>query len=441
MRFDLSSHKARIAFAATASSALVLAGLFAAIVLVARRVAVGQWHSSMRLALSAVSREPDAHFDMVEFRESHPELSISIYDLQGTLLQYQGPVLSPFVKGLQILGHRIHYGIQAKGELLVAGAGWRTTEDGLERLAVVLAVLWLPLSLLVGASTWLAAKSIFDPLVRLNQQAATISGRNLGERLATIDRGEFGEFAGQLNLMLDRIQQTAIREEQFASDAAHELRTPLSILRTRIETTLLRPRSPEDYAASSENMLLEIDRLTRIVESLLETARGGQGEIHVTDLEGGLLEASDRWSERFDSAGVQLEVRALPIQVQMPQDELTVIIDNLLDNALRFAPVGSTVRMETLPSADRVSIVVQDSGTGIPTEMRESVFERFVRVEDDRNRNSGGAGIGLSVCRKIVASRSGTIRAEPVEAGGTRMVVELPVWEGEMHSSRTDLQH
>jgi signal transduction histidine kinase len=188
-------------------------------------------------------------------------------------------------------------------------------------------------------------------------------------------------------------------------------------------------------------MLLEIDRLTRIVESLLETARGGQGDIHVTDLEGGLLEASDRWSERFDSAGVQLEVRALPIQVQMPQDELTVIIDNLLDNALRFAPVGSTVRMETVPSMDRVSIVVQDSGTGIPSEMRESVFERFVRVEDDRNRNSGGAGIGLSVCRKIVASRSGTIRAEHVDAGGTRMVVELPVWEGEMHSSRSDLQH
>ena len=405
----------------------------------------------MHLALSAISREPDAHFDMVEFRESHPELSISIYDLRGNLLRYQGPVLSPMVMGFQILDHRIHYGIESKGEYLVAGASWRTTEDGLERLAVVLSLLWLPLSLLVGASTWLAAKSIFDPLVRLNQQAATISGRNLSERLATIDRGEFGEFAAQLNLMLDRIQQTAIREEQFASDAAHELRTPLSILRTRIETTLLRPRSPEDYAASSQKMLLEIDRLTRIVESLLETARGGQGETQFTDLKDALADASEPWKDRFEAADVQLKVCLLPVTVQMPHDEVTVIVNNLLDNALRFAPTGSTVRLETIVWDDKVAIVVQDSGTGIPSAMRESVFERFVRVDDDRNRNSGGAGIGLSVCRKIVASRSGTIRAESMEGGGTRMVVELPVWpgeglasasmEGESRSPRRDLQH
>jgi two-component system, OmpR family, sensor kinase len=405
----------------------MLACLFAAIVFVARRVALGQWHSTMRSALEGIAHERGKHFDLVEFREAHPELSISVYDLQGSLIRYQGPVLSPLVEGFQVSNHRMHYGQLIKSEWIIVGGSWRSTEEGLERLTIVLAILWLPLSLLVGATTWLAAKSIFDPLVRLNQQATAISGTNLSQRLATGDRGEFGEFARQLNLMLDRIQQTAVREEQFASDAAHELRTPLSILRTRIETTLLRPRTPEEYENSSQKMLLEIDRLTRIVESLLETARGEQRALQVVELEEILKGAAERWQERFDSARVDLVVQIVPIRASIPPDELNVVFDNLLDNALRFSPPHSIVLFQASEVDNWAVLAIQDSGTGIPSEMRESVFERFVRVDDDRNRNSGGAGIGLSVCRKIVHSRHGEIHAEAVPGGGTRMVVRLPL--------------
>ena len=272
-------------------------------------------------------------------------------------------------------------------------------------------------------STWYTANAIFDPLIRLSAQARAISGSNLNERLATDDQAEFGDFARQLNAMLDRIEQTAHREEQFAADAAHELRTPLSILRTRIETTLLRPRQPEEYAATSALLLDEIDRLTKIVEALLETARGQLTRPPNLRLDPLVEEVCDRWRTN----GTAITTHTTPVTAAIMPEELSIVLDNLLENAVRYAPSGSEVAVKLAAEGDFARLAVRDAGPGIPEEDREAVFDRFVRLDPHRNRTSGGAGIGLSVCRKIVASRQGHIEAISVEPQGAEIIVRLPL--------------
>jgi len=417
------SHKARLALVASGTSALVLAFLFAAIVLVAREVALRRWQSDMRTALHAIAIEPDAHFDTTEFREAHPDLSITIYDRKENLIRFAGPILSPAVDGFKKIDDQLHLGQLVKGERIVAGANWHQTEEGLRRLALVLTILWAPLALLVGGATWYTANAIFDPLIRLSAQAQTISGSNLNQRLATDDQAEFGDFARQLNAMLDRIEQTAKREEQFAADAAHELRTPLSILRTRIETTLLRPRQPEEYAATSTLLLDEIDRLTKIVESLLETARGQSTRPPNLRLAPIVEEVCARWR----TTGTSIATHTARVSAAITPEELSIVLDNLLENAQRYAPADSEIVVILAAEGDFARLAVRDAGPGIPEPDREAVFDRFVRLDPHRNRSSGGAGIGLSVCQKIVASRQGHIEANSVEPQGTEIIVRLPL--------------
>lgn len=423
------SHKNRLAVVSSLTSAVILAAVFLGVIVFAHRQAMSR--KTRELALSvAISNEYDPVFDVKEYREAYSEFSVSVFDFAGKRLVQSGPITgdSALKKGQsRRLGDALMYGTVFRGQKIVVSTSLRDLDHSLRQLEVILLVLWIPLSLLVGIATWIAAQSVFRPLERLNQQAAKIGDTDFSRRLATPDQAEFGRFTAQLNAMLDRMEATLKREEQFASDAAHELRTPITILRTRIETMLLRPRKPNEYEQASRQMLGEIDRLTAIVEALLKSARSPELPLPSIPLEPIVREVTARWKERFGYLDIRLEVKAEDIWAKIGDSEITVVLDNLLDNASRFAPPGSEVLVALSEGDVDGELSVQDAGPGIQPELANAVFDRFVRGDDSRNRSSGGSGIGLSVCRKIMQARGGRIYFDSDVTSGARFVARFPL--------------
>lgn len=415
------SHKARLAAISTAVVAALLAAVFLAVVTLARRTTFREERDKMREAFQAVARLELPQFSMASLAEAGPGLSARVYDRQGRLIAFRGPMPAlpdaPFVGFVERPGWLIL--VEHAGEERVALAeSTADVEAGLSELTLVLAALWLPLSLLVGGATWLAAQSVFRPLTRLADGAAAIE--DFSQRLSTPDEAEFGAFADGLNRMLARIEESAMRGERFAADAAHELRTPLAVLRTQVETTLLRPRTEGEYVVSHEALLVELERLSAVVEALLRSARAPAGDAAPLDLEPLVRAAGVR------SVLSNLRMDLAPAQARALPEEVSVVVDNLLDNARRFAPEGTEILLSLAASEEGAKLRVVDHGPGIAPEHAPHVFERFYRADEDRGRASGGAGIGLAVCRRFVATRGGSIGVEETPGGGATFVVRWP---------------
>ena len=420
------NHRGRLALISAAAAGTILALLFSAIVFFSRRDVLTDKRAELGAVMRSFTAPNDARFDLPEFHGAHPELAASVFEKDGTRVGSEGRRPPDRIQGYRVHENRLELGTRFGGQDVTIALDLRDAERGLDRLTVALIALWLPLTLLVGGVTWAAAQSVFRPLERLSAQALAMSGTNLAERLDTLDRAEFGAFAQSLNQMLDRIEETVRRGERFSMDAAHELRTPLAILRTRLETALIQPRLPEQYVATIGRSIEEIDRLTGITESLLRTARGSLDVASSIDLQLLVVEAEARWNDRFTARDVRLQTIAAPARAAILPDELRIVIDNLLDNALRYAPPGSQVSLTLEEEDGATALAVHDEGPGVSPELGERIFDRFVRADEGRNRASGGAGIGLSVCRQIVEGRGGSMTLVERPPRGVSIGCRLP---------------
>ncbi len=414
------SHPARLAVVSTAATGLVLAALFAGIVAFARANADRERRAELATALAGLVAPGDGAFDLAEFREAHPEMAAAVAPALP-----KAPDAPP---AFQTKDHRLELRARTRGRDVAVSLDLRPAERRTSELAAILAALWLPLTLVVGGATWAAAQSVFRPLERLSAQALAMSGADLSARLVTPDRAEFGAFARDLNRMLDRIESTVRRGERFSADAAHEFRTPLALLRTRLETALLRPRAPEEYETAIRRSLAEIDRLAAITEALLRSARGEPeaSPPAPTPLAPLVAEAVERWRDRFAATGVRLVADAAPLASPLLPDEARVLLDNLLDNALRYAPAGSRAVVLVEEAGGGVRLAVRDEGPGVPPELGDAIFDRFVRADEGRDRASGGAGIGLAVCRSLVASRGGRMALSSRPGAPTEIGAHFP---------------
>ena len=424
------NHRTRLALVSAGSTGLLLIALFAAVLLFARRDLLNDKRTELGALMQSFTPPSDPAFDLAEFHGAHPELSASLFDRRGARLGGVGRTPPPHLLGFRETGGTLVLGRTFRGQDVAIALDLAEAERGLSRLALALLALWPPLTLLVGAVTWATAHSVFRPLGRLSAQALAMSGKDLSERLRTPDRAEFGAFARDLNLLLERVEETVRRGERFSADAAHELRTPLARLRTRLETTLLKPRSTGEYETTVRRSVEEIGRLTATTEALLRSARGESERASAVPLTPLVGETLDRWREPFAARGVRLE-SSLPGEGRGPTaailpDEVRVVLDNLLDNALRHAPEGTSVLVELTRRGEEASLTVRDEGPGVATELGERIFDRFVRADEGRDRASGGAGIGLAVCRQIVEGRGGrmTLAHRPV---GVAIGFRLPV--------------
>ncbi len=420
----LRSHKLRIALVSSVASGLVLAVIFTLAYGAARSDVIAGKADQLRHAASLALEDSPDPGELKEIVASYPDISITEFGANGVSQRLGGIHLQP-VMGIRHEAGLLEYGVATATGTLVVGVSLKDSDRGLHQLGATLAILWFPLALLVGIATWSASHAVFRPLARMSLQASSITGANLEDRIETDDNGEFGAFARQLNQMLARIEAATKREDQFASDAAHELRTPLAILRTQIETILLSKRSEVEYIASHRALLQEVDSLIALSEALLATTRRQECHVGTTDLEPVLMDCVGRWRPLADCKGIQLEITATRALANVSAEEFRIVVDNLLDNAIKYSPFGGAVSARVTTELGYVCLTVSDQGPGVQEESADQVFERLFRADNSRQRDSGSFGIGLSIVKRLVELRNGTVSVSHL-SNPTSFRVEYP---------------
>ena len=299
---------------------------------------------------------------------------------------------------------------------------------------VVRTILLVSFPLLVGvlaAVAWRVVGATLRPVEALRRGAEEITGRAGPERLPVpASRDEVHRLAVTLNDMLDRLESARQRQRAFVADAAHELRSPVTNIRTELEVAQ-RLGDRTDWAAVTESLLADTERLSRLVDDLLLLARldeaAGRGAARSGPAATGPVELGELLTvtaSRYPSPPVEVTPPGAPLWTVGDPDELRRVLTNLLDNAVRHA--RTRVVLAAAPAGAYHLVTVTDDGPGIPAADRERVFDRFTRLDDARARDAGGAGLGLAIVRELVRRAGGTVSLDDADGPGLRVSLRLP---------------
>jgi len=289
-----------------------------------------------------------------------------------------------------------------------------------------------PLVLLFGAGGgYLLARRALAPVTEITRLADRIGESDLHARLdLDLPNDEVGRLAGTFNAMLARIESAFARQRQFTENAAHELRTPLSLMCSQLDLALARSRTAEEY----HEALLIVDgaakRLTGLVGTLLALTRAdsGQPSIHPTrfDLAETISVVLEQYAFTAAPNAAPLRDESAPTTLVADEDLLIQVLVNLIDNALAHTNHDGVVAVGCKAMGERALAWVSDTGSGIAAEHLPNVFDRFYRVERGRDRTRGGAGLGLSICQVIVEAHGGEITMRSTPSRGTTVQFVLP---------------
>ncbi|GIF38093.1 signal transduction histidine kinase [Actinoplanes xinjiangensis] len=288
-------------------------------------------------------------------------------------------------------------------------------------LRITLLILYPLLVALLAAGLWRALGAALRPVDALRAGAEEITGGTRAGRLPVPDsKDEVHRLAVTLNDMLHRLDSARARQRAFVADAAHELRSPLTNMRTELEVAQRLP-DDTDWPELAEDLLADVQRLSRLVDDLLLLARSDEGvpstRLEEIDLAQFVGEAAERYpGVEFDDPGVRLPLLVEP-------DALARVVTNLLDNACRHR--RSRVTVSAASDGPHMVVVVTDDGPGIPEADRERVFQRFTRLDDARARDAGGSGLGLAIVRELVRRHRGSVTLGDAHPG-LRVEVRLP---------------
>jgi heavy metal sensor kinase len=308
----------------------------------------------------------------------------------------------------------------------------------LRTLSLFRRYLWVfaPLLLLAAASGgfWLSRKAL-SPVDALTRNARRISGSNLSDRLEVPRTGdELQRLSDTLNEMLGRIEGAFLRVNEFTADASHELRTPISLIRTEAEIALRRSRGDAEYREALRHILLEAERTTSLVEELLSLARAdcGREKLHPDplDLRALIAETGSEWQQLIEARNLQFKMDLANREIPVLADRVAVqrLLAILLDNAVKYTPPPGVIELRLEEKDQSAVICVRDSGIGIAEEDQSKIFERFYRVDKARSREFGGAGIGLAIAQWIVQQHHGSISVQSRLGHGSTFLVKMPLW-------------
>jgi len=270
-------------------------------------------------------------------------------------------------------------------------------------------------------------------LQHITQRTRSISAENLNERLDIKNpHDELGQLSTILNDAFSRLDDTFKRLKRFTQDAAHELRTPLAVLRSVGEISLHKPREAEAYREVIGSMLEEVDRLGRLVDGLLTLARAESDQYSAPrkaeDLQSLAQEVVECLLVLAEEKNQILTCDApKPLISNIDYDTVRLALMNLVANAIRFTPVGGTIKVSLRDCGKSAAIEIQDDGPGIAAEHHPHIFERFYRVDSSRSHDTGGTGLGLAIARWAAEANNGRIELESIAGQGSLFRIVLPV--------------
>ena len=287
----------------------------------------------------------------------------------------------------------------------------------------------ITVTIISAAIAYFVSGQALKPLRKLSQQAEKIDQDSISDiRLNEDTVKEFRQLSVSVNLMLDRLSESFATQRQFSGNAAHELRTPLAIMQTKLELFAAEHKNMEgDTAELVRSQAEQLDRLSKLVHTLLEMSN---------------LSSAPR-SDRIELAPLVDEIitdlapLASQNDITMEQDCDNVVITgsdaliyrlvfNLIENAVKYNRQGGSVSVSVHKENNNAIVCVSDTGCGIPEECRESIFQPFFRVDKSRSRQMGGVGLGLALVHEIAVLHGGSVRAEPGNKSGTVFIVTLP---------------
>ena len=276
----------------------------------------------------------------------------------------------------------------------------------------------------------LLARAFNQPITRLADMARQLTSGKFDSRVQKISRDELGDLATDLNTLAETLGQNQQSRRQWIADISHELRTPLTILRGELEAMEdnVRPVNSE----SIQSLSLEIKHLQRLVDDLHQLSLSDQGSLTYEKVPVNpfslLQSLAEGYTLPMQQKNISLSVSCdenNPMVFADPQ-RLTQLFTNLLENSLRYTNEGGTVKIQCKSGAPLI-ICFEDSAPGISPELIPRLFERLFRIDNSRNRGSGGSGLGLSIAQSIAEAHGGKLTAEPSSLGGLKISLELPI--------------
>ena len=335
-------------------------------------------------------------------------------------------------------------------KMIQVASSLEDVEDALNTLLIILIVTVPSILMIASLGGQFLANKALKPVDRVTQTARMITSQNLNQRIQTLKvKDEISRLIDTFNEMISRLDQSFRQIKQFTTDASHELKTPLTILKGEVEVALRKKRPLHEYEQILESNLEEIDRMSKIVEDLLLLSKADIGEIR--------LNREDIHLTRFISGLTeQMKILAQPknirIEISNHQNEIHVFGDtlrmrelfiNLIENGIKYTEAGGSILITLTKETDGslspltpkekkaatfAKITVADTGIGIAKEDQDKIFNRFFRVDKARSREQGGSGLGLSICKWIVEAHQGEITVESEPGKGSSFIVRLPLY-------------
>ncbi len=299
---------------------------------------------------------------------------------------------------------------------------------GQQGAVYLIAVAILALALVIS---FLLSKHLLDPVRQLTEGTQALAAFQFDTTLDVRTNDELGQLAADFNRMAETLKKYERMRAQWITDISHELRTPLSVLRGEIEA--MQDGIREMSRTTLDSLHAEVLRLSRLVEDLHQLSLADTRDLHtqadpVQPLEI-LADIVELFRIRFDEAAIDLRLEIdpnPPVILSGDENRLAQLFVNLLENTLRYTEPPGTLRIQADTAADHLTLTFQDSPPGVPAGDLERIFDRLYRVDKSRSRELGGSGLGLSICRQIVAGHNGRMEAFPSSLGGLGIRIELP---------------
>ena len=325
-------------------------------------------------------------------------------------------------------------------KIIQVASSLEDVEDALNTLFIIL-MITVPLALMVASlgGQFLAYKAL-KPVDNITQTARLITSKNLNQRIKPPKvKDEIARLIETFNEMIFRLDQSFRQIKQFTSDASHELKTPLTILKGEVEVTLRKERTSPEYQQTLKSNLEEINWMSQIVDDLLLLSKVDSGELrlHKEDLNltGILNEVVSQMNILAESKKLRIEASNHHEEVHIFGDALRIreLFINLISNGIKYTEeegsIHITLTKDNQPDLGNpfVKIIVSDTGIGIAEEDQERIFDRFFRVDKARSREQGGSGLGLSICKWIVEAHQGEIEVASEIGKGSSFIVKLPL--------------